>query len=98
MVNIAPRQIRPYIVCCYVTNLDLTGDNLKKFLSVQTKLHKGVCQNRTHATIASHDREKIKGSLLNISVLVLYLYCFSRSPSVHCQASHRALYNTIDVF
>ena len=71
MVNIAPRQIRPYIVCCYVTNLDLTGDNLKKFLSVQTKLHKGVCQNRTHATIASHDRAKIKGSQLMISVLVL---------------------------
>ena len=53
-------------MCCYVTDLDLTGDNMKKFLSLQTKLHKGVCNNRTVATIATHDRNKIKGELIHI--------------------------------
>ena len=39
---------------------------MKKFLSLQTKLHKGICNNRTVATIATHDREKIKGKVLKI--------------------------------
>ena len=58
------KEVRPYLVCCYVTGLDLGGDNLKKFLSLQTKLHKGVCGNRTVATIATHDRDKVTGPLL----------------------------------
>ena len=57
-------DVRPFLVCCYVSGLDLGGDNLKKFLRLQTKLHKGVCGNRTVATIATHDRERITGPLL----------------------------------
>ena len=30
-------QVRPYIVFCYVVNVDLSGDNLKQFISLQTK-------------------------------------------------------------
>ena len=30
-------QVRPFIVFCYVTGLDLTGETLKKFISLQTK-------------------------------------------------------------
>ena len=56
--------MRPYLVCCYVDGLDLNDDNMKKFLSLQTKLHKGVCNNRTVATIATHDKDKITGPLL----------------------------------
>ena len=33
----------------------------RKFLQLQTKLHKGVCANRTLATIATHDLAKVKG-------------------------------------
>ena len=58
------KEVRPYLVCCYVTGLDLGGDNLKKFLSLQTKLHKGVCGNRTVATIATHNMERVTGPLL----------------------------------
>ena len=58
------KEVRPYLVCCYASGLDLGGDNLKKFLSLQTKLHKGVCGNRTVATIATHDRERVRGPLL----------------------------------
>jgi len=64
LVSDLVREVRPYIVCCYVSNLDLTGENLKKFLSVQTKLHKGMCKNRTLATIATHDKHKLNGPLL----------------------------------
>ena len=57
-------DVRPFLVCCYVSGLDLGGDNLKKFLRLQTKLHKGVCGNRTVATIATHDLERVTGPLL----------------------------------
>ena len=58
------KDVRPNLVCCYVSGLDLGGDNLKKFMKLQTKLHKGVCGNRTVATIATHDLERVTGPLL----------------------------------
>ena len=58
------KDVRPHLVCCYVSGLDLVGDNLKKFLRLQIKLHKGVCGNRTVATIATHDMERVTGPLL----------------------------------
>ena len=30
-------QVRPFIIFCFITGLDLTGENLKKFLSIQTR-------------------------------------------------------------
>ena len=57
-------DVRPHLVCCYVSGLDFGGDNLKKFLRLQIKLHKGVCGNRTVATIATHDLERVTGPLL----------------------------------
>jgi len=64
LVSDLVKEVRPYIVCCYVSNLDLSGENLKRFLSVQTKLHRGICKNRTLATIATHDKQKLNGPLL----------------------------------
>lgn len=57
------KEVRPFIVICFVKNLNLEEDNLRKFLQIQTKLHKGVCANRTIATIATHDLSAIKGPL-----------------------------------
>jgi hypothetical protein len=52
------------IVACIVRNVDLSRENiLKRFLSVQTGLHDGVCCKRTVATIAVHDLDKIKGTV-----------------------------------
>jgi len=62
-VSEAVKEVRPYIIFCFVTELDLSGDKLKKFLSIQTRLHKTVCDNRTLATIATHDLSKVKGPL-----------------------------------
>jgi len=58
------KEVRPFIVFCFITGLDLSGEKLKKFLSLQTRLHKTVCENRTLATIATHDLSKVQGSLV----------------------------------
>ena len=36
----------------------------RKFLQLQTKLHKGVCDNRKIATIATHDLAEVKGKVI----------------------------------
>ena len=56
----AVAEVRPYIVCCIVRNLDLSKEgNLKKFIQLQTKLHDTVCEKRNASTIATHDLDKI---------------------------------------
>ncbi|KAL8198598.1 UNVERIFIED_CONTAM: hypothetical protein K2H54_017259 [Gekko kuhli] len=63
--NPAVKEVRPYIVCCVVKGMDFqTGNALKRFLSLQTKLHEDICDKRTAATIATHDLRLIKGPLL----------------------------------
>lgn len=58
-------DIRPYIVSCIVRDVDFQGGTLlKKFITTQTKLHDGVCEKRTVATIATHDLSKVEGDLL----------------------------------
>ena len=58
------KNVRPFIVCCIVRNLDLTGPKFKSFIQLQTKLHESVCEKRNAATIATHDLAKIpKGNL-----------------------------------
>jgi len=56
----AVTPIRPHIVCCILRNLDLSGDNLKKFLAIQNKIHDTLCVNRTLSSIGTHDMEKFK--------------------------------------
>ncbi|XP_053137488.1 leucine-rich repeat-containing protein 47 [Hemicordylus capensis] len=59
------KEVRPYIVCCVVKGMNFNpGNALKRFLSVQTKLHEDICEKRTVATIATHDLRLIKGPLL----------------------------------
>uniref|UniRef100_A0A8C6XYW9 Leucine rich repeat containing 47 n=1 Tax=Naja naja TaxID=35670 RepID=A0A8C6XYW9_NAJNA len=59
------KDVRPYIVCCVVKGMDFsTGNALKRFLSVQTKLHEDICEKRTAATIATHDLQLVKGPLV----------------------------------
>ncbi|XP_032087954.1 leucine-rich repeat-containing protein 47 [Thamnophis elegans] len=59
------KDVRPYIVCCVVKGMDFsTGNALKRFLSIQTKLHEDFCEKRTAATIATHDLQLVKGPLV----------------------------------
>ncbi|RXG67401.1 Leucine-rich repeat-containing protein 47 [Armadillidium vulgare] len=57
------KDVRGYLVCCVIRNLDLNGVKLKTFLSIQTKLHEGICEKRISATIATHDLGKINSPL-----------------------------------
>jgi len=59
-------EVRPYILCCVVEDVDLgqTNNLFKRFLAAQTKLHDTVCQKRLASTIATHDNDKIKYPLL----------------------------------
>ncbi|CAL1297099.1 unnamed protein product [Larinioides sclopetarius] len=58
-------EVRPYIVCCKVLDVNLTNPAvLKKFIAVQTKLHDGICDKRIAATIATHDFSNINGKLI----------------------------------
>lgn len=63
MVTAAVKEVRPYLVCCVIHHLDLTNDLFKRFISLQTKLHDGICEKRMVATIATHDLAKIRGPL-----------------------------------
>lgn len=58
------KDVRPFVLCCVVKTVDLSGTNFKKFLQIQTKLHETVCGKRELSTIATHDLAKIKGSFI----------------------------------
>lgn len=61
----AIRDVRPFIICCIMKNVDLSKRNtFKKFISLQTKLHDSVCDKRSGATIATHDLALMKGNLV----------------------------------
>ncbi len=66
VVDEAVKDVRPFLVCFVVRNLNLSsGNNLKRFIQLQTKLHDEVCNKRQAATIATHDLAKIpKGQVL----------------------------------
>ncbi|KAJ8021612.1 Leucine-rich repeat-containing protein 47 [Holothuria leucospilota] len=59
-------DVRPYIVCCVVENINLQKGNMfKQFIKLQTKFHDGpLCMKRTVATIATHDMQAIHSPLL----------------------------------
>lgn len=57
--------LRPHLVCCTVRGVSLEGDNFRKFIALQNKLHEGVCRRRLQSTIATHDITKIKTKLPN---------------------------------
>ncbi|CAH2093425.1 unnamed protein product [Euphydryas editha] len=52
-------NIRPFILCCIVTELNFTEALFKMFIQMQNKLHDTVCDKRNVATIATHDISKI---------------------------------------
>lgn len=67
IVQVTPEilAVRPYIVCCVVRNLNFSKSRnmMRRFITLQTKLHDGVCAKRQAATIATHDLEAVKWPL-----------------------------------
>lgn len=67
-------NIRPFILCCIINNLQFDEALFKKFIQMQTKLHDTVCDKRNIATIATHDMGKIPPGTFLI-LLLLYFSC-----------------------
>ncbi|XP_044066910.1 leucine-rich repeat-containing protein 47 [Siniperca chuatsi] len=64
-VSAEVKDVRPYLVCCVVSGMNLKpGNALKRFLVAQTKLHDDLCGKRTTATIATHDVQLLKAPLM----------------------------------
>lgn len=57
------KEIRPFILCCIVENVNLNNGNLRKFLQLQTKLHDAICGKREKSTIATHDFNRLPVNL-----------------------------------
>ncbi|KAE9419810.1 hypothetical protein Angca_004202, partial [Angiostrongylus cantonensis] len=56
--------IRPFLSCCVLSNLDLTGEHFKKFINIQTKLHdSSLCGHRTIAAIGTHELKAFRPPL-----------------------------------
>lgn len=55
----AVKDVRPFILCCIVENVNLADKKFREFLQIQTKLHETVCGKREKSTIATHDLLKI---------------------------------------
>lgn len=57
------KEIRPYILCCIVKNVNLHDGKFRKFLQIQSKLHENenICGKREKSTIATHDLSKLQG-------------------------------------
>lgn len=58
------KDVRSFILCCILTNVQLTPAALKDFLQCQTKLHDGMLKKRELGTIATHDMELIPSKTL----------------------------------
>ncbi|KAL7020870.1 hypothetical protein ACKWTF_011660 [Chironomus riparius] len=58
------KDVRGFILCCLVNNLQFNAGNLKEFLQFQTKLHDTICKKRELATIATHDFKLIQSKHL----------------------------------
>jgi len=70
VVKESVQDIRPYIVCTIVKNVDLTDmATFRKFINIQTKLHENECDNRTLATIATHDLSSLAFPLVYEAVI-----------------------------
>lgn len=49
------KNSRNFILCCIISNVNMTPASFKEFISFQTKLHDTLCDQRKLATIATHD-------------------------------------------
>lgn len=58
------KDVRSFILCCIISNVELSAPALKEFLTHQTKLHDGICKKRELATIATHDFDQISSKTL----------------------------------
>ncbi|EJD74981.1 leucine-rich repeat-containing protein 47, variant [Loa loa] len=57
-------EIRPYIVCCVLKDCSLNAEKIKQLLNIQNKLHSSVCEERTIASIGTHNFRRLQPPLI----------------------------------
>ncbi|KAL4002876.1 Leucine Rich repeats (2 copies) family protein [Acanthocheilonema viteae] len=57
-------EIRPFIACCILKDCSLNAEKVKQLLKIQNKLHSSVCEERTIASIGTHDFRKLQPPLI----------------------------------
>eukprot|EP01062_Namystynia_karyoxenos_P066281 TRINITY_DN60243_c0_g1_i1.p1 TRINITY_DN60243_c0_g1~~TRINITY_DN60243_c0_g1_i1.p1 ORF type:complete len:587 (+),score=217.16 TRINITY_DN60243_c0_g1_i1:86-1846(+) len=61
----AARSHRPHLVVVAVEHMALSGEGaLRRFIKMQTELHKELCDRRSAATIGTHDLAKVDAETL----------------------------------
>lgn len=82
------KDVRPYICCTVIKNLDLSGEStFKEFLSLQTKLHENECDMRTRATIATHSVSQMNFPLLYKASSVEHTQIHALGKKTSCNAA-----------
>lgn len=76
------KEVRNFILCCVVNDLQFTPTSLKDFLQFQTKVHDTTCKKRELATIATHDLDLIESKRLR--------YAAKHKNDVHIQPLGRS--------
>lgn len=56
------RNIRSFVVCAVLKNINFTSDSYKSFIDTQEKLHATLARNRTLASVGTHDLDKIENN------------------------------------
>ncbi|KHN82072.1 Leucine-rich repeat-containing protein 47 [Toxocara canis] len=56
-------SIRPHIICCLLRNVEMNPEKLKVMLVIQNKFHDTLCEQRTTASIGTHDCSKFRSPL-----------------------------------
>ena len=62
VINVDPsvKQVRPYIVCGVVRNIDLDEEEVATLMNIQEHLHWAVGRDRKKVAIGVHDLDKVK--------------------------------------
>ncbi|MDR0198664.1 MAG: phenylalanine--tRNA ligase subunit beta, partial [Methanomassiliicoccaceae archaeon] len=58
-VDKSVKDVRPYIVCATVLDVDMTDDLLRSLMEVQEKLHITIGRKRSKVAIGVHDLDKV---------------------------------------
>ena len=54
-------QIRPFIVCAMLKDIEFTQERYDSFIGLQDQLHRNLCRQRTLVAIGTHDADTIQG-------------------------------------
>jgi len=67
MVYIDPsvKDVRPYVVCAAVYDLNIDEDLLEEIMQFQEKLHITMARNRRKAAIGLHDMDKVNSNIIH---------------------------------